>query len=328
MEIRQTLEALLETSGKELLLPKNRPKLVQLLTEQQAYTTEMQAFLLCLSSTDPAALTEMQEMTLTEYQNLLRTCIRRTNLQYDTCVQELSLLLSLMQVTVSGVSAAAKNLLPEPELPAMRKYYSYDDVQRILAQAKAAADPNEAASLCAELMRADVTEAFYQFGVIKLRQKQENDRRLGERSLITAAARGHVPAAMLLGDYYMTTGDFSKAHRYYCGFGAPVLNAERSAHVCVLEMMKRTNLRVVIAELLFALLGIVFAVVLAVMLPVSGGACLAAGLGAAVTAGCAVFAVCKFLQEPLAHTQLLYLGDLAGFFIALFSVILGTDVIS
>ena len=327
MEIKAVLSALIEREGKEILLPENRIRLTELLTAQQAYAPEMQAFLLCLSCTDPAAMAEMREMTLTEYQNLLRSCILHTKLQYDVCVEDLSLLLSLMQITVSNVSAEAKSLLPEPELPLMRKYCSYEDVQRSLAEAKAQNDPNAAATINAELMRADVTEAFYRYGIIKVSQEKAADRRTGEQSLMTAATRGHVPAALFLGDYYMTAGEFAKAHRYYCGFGAPMLNAQQRDHVYVLELMKRTNLRVIVLEFLFALLGIAGALILAFRLPVSTGGFIGACIGAAVMAGCAVYAVCKFFKEPLFHSQPLYIAELTGFFAALFSLIIGTDVI-
>ena len=194
-------------------------------------------------------------------------------------------------------------------------------------EAEAESDPNAAATIYAELMRSDVTEAYYRYGMLKVHQEQADDRRNGVKSLITAATRGHVPAALFLGDYYMSAGEFAKAHRYYCGFGAPALNETQRDHVYVLEMMIRTNLRVIIMEFLFALLGILCAAVLAVILPVSAGACIGACIGAAVMTGFAVYAVCKFLREPLFRSQALYLGELAGFFAALFSLIAGTEVI-
>ena len=321
------LNVLTTANGKELLLPEKRQELIALLHEKALYSTEMQALLLCLSSINPAALLEQSEITLVEYQNMLRTCIQETKLQYEACAEHLSVLLKLCEVQIPGDPVPANEILSDTEPPEMKKYYSYDDVRSYLSNAaKKQDDPNTAASLYAELMRADVTEAYYQYGNMSIAAEDDDARKKGEKSLLTAASRGNIPAALRLGDYYMSIGKYAQAQRFYCRFGGAALNEERRNHVFVLELIKRSDLRTIAAQFLFMLLCAGFIG----FLLLSGNA---TGIGktiplilTACMLGCAGFSVIQFLRNPLVQSKLLFFIEIFCFLGAVGFLFAGMDV--
>ena len=156
-------------------------------------------------------------------------------------------------------------------------------------------------------------------------------RKKGAESLMTAASRGNTPAALRLGDYYMATGDFAAAQRCYCGFGGAVLNEERRSNVYILEQIKRSNLRTVIAQVILVLL-------FAVFLGVTAAIALTAKWKPAVPfeilvpvfsllmLGLTGWSVLRFLHNPLKQPGILLLGQIFCFLAAVCCLFVGMDV--
>lgn len=334
MTNKDVLTVLTQAGGKDLLLPERRQELTALLHEKQLYTPDMQGFLLCMSCINPGSLLERSELTLTEYQNLLRTCIQESHLNYEACAEHLATLFAVLHVDVHGASEAAKNLLPEETEPKEppKMYYSYDDVRSYLMNAQRKQDdPNAASALYAELMRADVTEAFYQYGCLNIASEDAETRKKGEESLKTAASRGNIPAALRLGDHYMASGNYAAAEKYYCSFGGAALSAERRGNVYILELIKRSGLRTVIAQVILALL-------FAVFLGITAAAALRSGqkpsalfelltpVFSALMLVCTGWSALRFLRNPLRQSRLLFFGEVFCFLAAVCCIFAGMDV--
>ncbi len=124
----------------------------------------------------------------------------------------------------------------------------------------------------------------------------------------------------------MSVGNFQEAQRYYCGFGGAVLNDERRNNVYILDLMRRSGLRMVAAALLYAVIGTIAALITAFLLHAKGLPLLLTAVFSAGMLICAGLAGRRFLREPLFRARMLFLGEIGCFLGAVFCAAAGMDV--